>query len=146
MFLTKKVKILIGVDQKDVALGCQKVLEERGHTCEVTYDAQQCLNRYSERLHMLRVNSDNGIAETKCMQPYDMVIVDYGKKEADDLQVGDSILAWNPRQRVIITTGNIKASVEELIKETESSIDKLEKPYPDTQIQELVEQAAIASQ
>ncbi len=89
---------------------------------------KHCLNRYSEKLHILRVNSDNGISGTRFLQLYDVIIVDKGMKEAHDLQVGDRMLAWNPRQRVIITTGNIQASVDELINETESSIETLEKP------------------
>ena len=61
-------------------------------------------------------------------------------KGANDPQVGNRILAWNPRQRVI-TTRNIKASVEELIKKTDSRINVLEELDADTQLQELVEQS-----
>ena len=36
----------------------------------------------------------------------DAVIVDIGMKEARDLEVEDWILAWNPRQRVLILLEN----------------------------------------
>jgi hypothetical protein len=73
----------------------------------------------------------------------DAVIVDMGMKEARDLQVGDWILAWNPRQRVIYTTG------KQLSLNPRNGIEHrhTEKPYLDTQLQErLVKQSAIASQ
>jgi hypothetical protein len=73
----------------------------------------------------------------------DAVIVDIGMKEARDLQVGDWILAWNPRQRVINTTR------KQLSLNQRKGIEHrhTEKPYLDTQLQErLVKQSEIASQ
>lgn len=121
------MEILIAEDDKDLAETYFETLLDRGHKTKLTYDGQQCLDRYEIDLQ----NHGESF--------YDVVIIDYSLPTKNGLELAKEILKENPKQRIIFVSGYSQNLIPGL-KELNGKIELLTKPCGIQFFIDLVEQ------
>lgn len=70
--------ILIAEDEKDIAFSYKQALEERKHIVTITYNGEQCLKAYKDKLRSLMVNTEeieDNISRSSNQLPYDVGLI-----------------------------------------------------------------------
>ena len=101
------MKILVGMDERETTLLYQFILVNRGHQVKITETGGKCINTYRKNLQVVRPKDFNN----SFMSPYDVVILDQVLPDMNGLEIAKRILAVNPYQRIILTSGSIQEAI-----------------------------------
>ena len=85
---------------------------------KITETGGKCINTYRKNLQDFK----NSI-----MSPYDVVILDQVLPDMNGLEIAKRILAVNPYQRIILTSGSIQEAISSAMKELRMPIQILSK-------------------
>jgi len=111
------------MDERETTLLYQFILVNRGHQVKITETAGKCINTYRKNLQVVRPMDFNN----SFMSPYDVVILDQVLPDMNGLEIAKRILAVNPYQRIILTSGSIKEAISSAMKELRMPIQILSK-------------------
>ena len=101
------------MDEKETTLLYQFILVNRGHQVSITDTGGKCINTYRKNLQVVRPTDFNN----SFMSPYDVVILDQVLPDMNGLEIAKRILAVNPYQRIILTSGSIQEAISSAMKE-----------------------------
>jgi CheY-like chemotaxis protein len=101
------MKILVGMDERETTLLYQFILVNRGHQVKITETGGKCINTYRKNLQVVGPKDFNN----SFMSPYDVVILDQVLPDMNGLEIAKRILAVNPYQRIILTSGSIQEAI-----------------------------------
>jgi CheY-like chemotaxis protein len=119
------LKILIAEDCTDTAVMYKHVLEGRGHDVVITNNGECCLKIYHEESQRIALNTD----ATEHIQPFDVVLLDHKMPKINGMDVAKEILAVNPRQRIVFSSGHVKKTLLDSIRELNQPLEVLSKPF-----------------
>jgi response regulator RpfG family c-di-GMP phosphodiesterase len=71
--------------------------------------------------------------------PFDAIVLDYKMPILDGIQVAKEIIRLNPRQRIIIATGQVKETLYNSIRELGHIIEIILKPFEPELLVEVIE-------
>lgn len=111
------------MDERDATLLYQFILVSRGHQVKITDTGGKCINTYRKNLQVVRPKDFNN----SYMSPYDVVILDHVLPDMNGLEIAKRILAANPYQRIILTSGSIKEVISSAMKELQMPVQILSK-------------------
>lgn len=117
------MKILVGMDERATTLLYQFILVNRGHQVKITETGGNCINTYCKNLQVVRPKDSN----SSLMCPYDVVILDQVLPDMNGLEIAKRILAANPYQRIILTSGSIQEAISSAMKELPMPVQILSK-------------------
>ncbi|MGB8448337.1 MAG: response regulator [Nitrososphaeraceae archaeon] len=117
------MKILVGMDERETTLLYQFILVNRGHQVKITETGGKCINTYRKNLQVVRPKD----FKNSFMSPYDVVILDQVLPDMNGLEIAKRILAVNPYQRIILTSGSIQEAISSAMKELRMPIQILSK-------------------
>ena len=117
------MKILVGMDEKETTLLYQFILVNRGHQVSITDTGGKCINTYRKNLQVVRPKD----FKNSFMSSYDVVILDQVLPDINGLEIAKRILAVNPYQRIILTSGSIQEAISSAMKELRVPIQILSK-------------------
>ena len=117
------MKILVGIDERETTLLYQFILVNRGHQVKITETGGKCINTYRKNLQALRLTD----FKNSLMSPYDVVILDQVLPDMNGLEIAKRILAANPYQRIILTSGRIQEAISSAMKELPMPVQILSK-------------------
>jgi DNA-binding NtrC family response regulator len=95
--------------------------------------AEACLKVYSKSLQYAVVTHP---------YPYDAVILDYNLPDRDGIEVAKEILAINPHERIILTSGNVDI-VTCRLGQVKMPLEVLQKPVPSEVLVNTIEDKEI---
>lgn len=116
------MNILVAEDDEDIANLHRLIIESRNHTVVLALDGQQCIDAYRQT-----------------RRPFESVVLDYKMPVLDGIQVAKEILSRNPRQRIIIATGQVKETLYDSIQELGQIIEIILKPFEPELLVEVIE-------
>ena len=119
--------ILIGEDESDIALLYKIALEKRNHRVSITYNGEDCLKKYNEKLQSLRL--DRLYSNRGDLLPFDVVILDYKMPKIDGIRVAQEILAVNSHQRIIFASAYVRETLIDSVKRLNQVVEVMEKPF-----------------
>jgi CheY-like chemotaxis protein len=117
------MKILVGMNERATTLFYQFILVNRGHQVKITETGGNCINTYRKNLQVVRPKDFN----SSLMCPYDVVILDQVLPDMNGLEIAKRILAANPCQRIILTSGSIQEAISSAMKELPMPVQILSK-------------------
>jgi CheY-like chemotaxis protein len=117
------MKILVGMDERETTLLYQFILVNRGHQVKITETGGKCINTYRKNLQVVRPKD----FKNSFMSSYDVVILDQVLPDINGLEIAKRILAVNPYQRIILTSGSIQEAITPAMKELRMPIQILSK-------------------
>ena len=120
------LNILVAEDNEDIAEIYDEILSARGHRVELTFDGEQCVDRYKTNL------------QNPSKSAYDVVILDHAMPIKDGADAAKEILKENPEQRIIFVTAHGQNLIPSL-KEMKGQIDLLTKPCGSNFLIDLIE-------
>ena len=118
-----QMKILVGMDERETTLLYQFILVNRGHQVKITETGGKCINTYRKNLQVVRPKD----FKNSFMSSYDVVILDQVLPDINGLEIVKRILAVNPNQRIILTSGSIQEAITPAMKELRMPIQILSK-------------------
>jgi DNA-binding response OmpR family regulator len=118
------VRILIAEDEKDVLKLYQRALERKGHHVITVYDGEQSLKTYQDSLKMENLKTGKTY-----VSGFDVVVLDYKMPKIDGMEVAKSILATNPKQRIIFASAFVKDTLAESVKKLDQVVELMQKPF-----------------
>lgn len=101
------------MDERETTLLYQFILVNRGHQVKITETGGKCINTYRKNLQVVRPKD----FKNSFMSPYDVVILDQVLPDMNGLEIAKRILAVNPYQRIILTSGSIQEAISSAMKE-----------------------------
>jgi CheY-like chemotaxis protein len=110
------------MDERETTLLYQFILVKRGHQLKITETGCKCINTYRKNLQLVRPKDFNN----SFMSPYDVVILDQVLPDMNGHEIAKRILAVNPYQRIILTSGSIQEAIS-FMKELRMPIQILSK-------------------
>lgn len=111
------LKILVAEDSVAYAILYQQIFETRGHSVNLTFDGQECLDAYKN-------------AKKESEKPFDVIILDYSMPKKSGFEVAREIMAMTPNQRIMIITSFDDAITAKLKKDGMiKNISVIEKPF-----------------
>jgi DNA-binding response OmpR family regulator len=138
------MKLLVAEDHQDTSLLYKMTLEDRGHEVRIENNGEDSLKNYQKEFQNITLNTD----PAEHIPPYDSVILDYKLPKINGIEVGNEILAINPRQRIIFASA-YPLTEESLIKPVEGirhDIDILSKPFTPQTLVDKVESRDVYSE
>jgi CheY-like chemotaxis protein len=123
----RSLDILIGEDEFDIALLYKIALEKRNHTVSITYNGEDCLEKYHEKFQCLRFNRLYSTSGN--ILPFDVVILDHKMPKIDGIRVAQEILAVNPHQRIIFASAYVRETLLDSVKRLKQVVEIMEKPF-----------------
>lgn len=111
------------MDERATTLLYQFILVNRGHQVKITETGGNCINTYCKNLQVVRPKDSN----SSLMCPYDVVILDQVLPDMNGLEIAKRILAANPYQRIILTSGSIQEAISSAMKELPMPVQILSK-------------------
>lgn len=115
------MNVLIAEDNEETLQAYKDALESRNHSVTVSYDGEDCLNKYSRTF---------GSSEMNKQIPYfDVVILDYKMPRKNGLEAAKEILKLNPQQRIIFASGFVDETVEQSVLQLRRVIEVMRKPF-----------------
>jgi CheY-like chemotaxis protein len=135
------MKLLVAEDHHDTSLLYKMTLEDKGHEVKIENNGEESLKTYQKEFQNVTLNTD----PAEHIQPYDSVILDYDMPKINGIEVGNEILAVNPRQRIIFASA-YSLTEESLIKPVDGirhDIDILVKPFTPQTLVDKVENKDI---
>jgi CheY-like chemotaxis protein len=133
------MRLLVAEDLK-AAKAHKSALKRRGHIVTLASSGEDCLKIYNGKLQDGTLSSD----PNEHTQPFDAVVLDYEIPKMNGIEVTKEILTVNPRQRVILTSGDDKA-ISKGLRPLKQKVEILKKPFSDQLLIENVEDAFIYS-
>ena len=100
---------------------CILITHQKVH--KITETGGKCINTYCKNLQVVRPTDFNN----SFMSPYDVVILDQVLPDMNGLEIAKRILAVNPYQRIILTSGSIQEAITPAMKELRMPIQILSK-------------------
>jgi two-component system cell cycle response regulator CpdR len=125
------MNVLIAEDNEDIAEIYSELLEARKHKVKLTYDGQECVDRY-------KIDSRD-----PKMASYDVVVLDYSMPHKNGAYAAKEILKENPKQRIVFVSAFGKNLLHDL-KDITGKIDFLTKPTTGRSLVDLVEGKSIS--
>jgi CheY-like chemotaxis protein len=140
----RNLDILIGEDESDIALLYKIALERRNHTVSITYNGEDCLNKYHEKLQCQRF--DRLYSTSGQVLPFDVVILDYKMPKIDGIRVAQEILAVNPHQRIIFASAYVRETLLDPVKRLNQVVEVMEKPFGVNALMDTIDDNGIYSE
>ena len=126
------MKILIAEDEVDLADQYFEFLTDAGHEVFLTYNGQQCVEKYFEQIEE---NSDQA--------PFDVVILDQIMPELTGMDAAKRILGEFPEQRIIFVSAYLDNTLIESIKKLKQLVETLQKPFKFQLLLDMIEDKKI---
>lgn len=141
------MKILIAEDDYNIAMQYRIAMEKRNHEVLLTYDGEDCLNRYREGFDKL-VSEQQQLQELRTEDasnnlPFDAVVLDYRMPKKDGMEVAREILAEHPHQRIIFASAYVRESLEDMVKQLNQVVELLQKPFEPSALVDTIEDKEI---
>lgn len=118
------MKVLIAEDEPDVLVLYKKSLERKGHSVILVHDGEGALKAYQDSLRM-----ENSKTAKTYVSGFDVVVLDYKMPKKDGMEVARSILAINPKQRIIFASAFVKDTLAESVKKLDQVVELIQKPF-----------------
>jgi CheY-like chemotaxis protein len=99
--------------------------EGRGHDVVITNNWECCLKIHHEEGQRTALHTDT----TDHIQPFDVVLLDHKMPKIHGMDVAKEILAVNPRQRIVFSTGYVKKTLLDSIRELKQPLEVLSKLF-----------------
>jgi CheY-like chemotaxis protein len=138
-------RILIAEDDRDTALTYKAALEKAGYEVIAVDNGEDCAKAYIEEFQKLKISKGGAPTNisTHWNQPFEAVILDYKMPQMNGMEVAKEILAVNPHQRIIFASSYVKETLEHSIKELQQVVELLQKPFPCSQLLEIISDKQI---
>ena len=121
LYLTVQMNVLIAEDNEETLQAYKDALEVRNHRVTVSYDGEDCLNKYSCTFSSSEMN--------KQIPNFDVVILDYKMPRKNGLEAAKEILKLNPQQRIIFASGFVDETVEQSVLHLRRVVEVMRKPF-----------------
>jgi CheY-like chemotaxis protein len=115
------MNVLIAEDNEETLQAYKDALEARNHSVTVSYDGEDCLNKYSRTFGSSEMN--------KQIPHFDVVILDYKMPRKNGLEAAKEILKLNPQQRIIFASGFVDETVEQSVLQLRRVVEVMRKPF-----------------
>jgi CheY-like chemotaxis protein len=134
------MKILIAEDEEDIALVYEKALETRKHEVAITFNAEDCLKAYHDKVYNMKFQTlPSPIRYSTNTSPFDIILLDYKLPDMNGMEVAKEILAVNPHQRIIIVSAYVKETLQDSVKQLHQIVELMQKPITINELIDTVE-------
>jgi DNA-binding response OmpR family regulator len=134
------MKILIAEDEEDIALAYEKALETRKHEVTITFNAEDCLKTYHDRVYYMKFQTlPLPSRYSTNTSPFDTLLLDYKLPDMNGMEVAKEILAVNPHQRIIFVSAYVKETLQDSVKQLHQIVELMQKPITINELIDTIE-------
>lgn len=116
------MNILVGEDEKDIALAYKYAFENKNHTVNIAYTGKECIEFYEQHPEV------------------DIVLLDYKMPELNGIEAAEKIIKLNPDQKIVFISAFVKDSLWKKMMAFGKNIKVLQKPVSLNLLFDIIEQ------